>query len=271
MVSPFCVAGLFGTSQWCEMSASIARINYLRYIAAYWDAESESYFNSHPEHSVESLHPSWGLWHLREDETRFVIDHIKLGCLMVDLGCGLGQDAVGYASRGATVIGIDISKAQLSRAIRHPNVCYVRSTAEKTPLPPNIADIVISDHGAFDHSPAQMLLPEVSRILKPGGILAFCTYSPLAFICYDKTTRKIGRQLLERHPEGNIKFDGKLVISEMSYSAWVNAFGEAGFLIERLEELIAPPGQAKYFDEMFDGEWGEKWPCDIVWVVRKPA
>ena len=54
----------------------------------------------------------------------------------------------------------------------------------------------------FDHSPPGMLLSEVRRVLRMGGLLAVCTYTPLAFSCYAGPDRPLGRELVRPYPQG---------------------------------------------------------------------
>ena len=251
------------------MNLPSARVDHLKRIAAYWDAESEHYSRSHPEHQNPRMHPSWGLSHVPESAIRLLAECFEPGCRMVDLGCGLGQDAVGFARQGADVIAVDVSREQLSRAIQHPHVNYILSAAERMPIDAGSIDIVVSDHGAFDHSPAALLLAEASRILKPGGTMAICTYSPLSFVCYDHRTKRIGYQLLNDYPSDLMKFDGTLVSTEMSYAGWIREFRANGFLVDRLEEIRPSENVFGYFDEMLDPAWAYRWPSDIAWIVRK--
>lgn len=91
------------------------------------------------------------------------------GKVVVDFGCGEGNDAIEMARRGAgRVIGIDIREEVLApareKALREgvQNVCFALSTAE-------LADIVVS-MDAFEHfdDPAG-ILRVISGLLKPEG------------------------------------------------------------------------------------------------------
>lgn len=245
------------------------KINYLEKIESYWDSEAEEYCNTHPEHLDPSLHPSWGLWHIPEQEMKIFenedLNHKKI----VDLGCGRGHDAVAYANRGAEVVAIDVSKEQLKRAIKHQNVEYIHTCAEKIPVENSSIDMAISDHGAFDHSPAPVLLKEMNRILKPSAQLIICTYSPIAYACYCHETGKIQQALKNEYPQKEVKYNGSLVNSEYSYQEWIKMFCEFNFSIERLEEILVPQNAKSYFSDMVSSEWASKWPCDIIWIVRK--
>lgn len=245
------------------------RINHLKAIARYWDAEAKAYCESHPEHYDPSMHPSWGFWHIPEATLGLLAGELEPGRSLVDLGCGPGHDATGYAQRGLNVLAVDVSKEQLARAVPHPRVTYRLAAGERLPVPDGSLDIAVSDHGAFDHSPAPLLLAELRRALKPRAPLVVCTYSPLAYACYDRESRKIGPRLLNGYPSNDVRFDGKLVTSELSYGQWIKSFRQSGFSVERLEELMPEPGARCYFDELVGTAWGARWPLEIAWVVRR--
>lgn len=245
------------------------RIDHLKAIADYWNTASRQYCLSHPEHRDASMHPSWGIWHIPEANLGLLADELRPGRQLVDLGCGPGHDAVAFAKYGVDVLAVDISMEQINQAIQHPRVKYALAPAEHLPVDNESIDIAVSDHGAFDHSPAELLLIELQRVLKPNAVLVICTYSPLAFVCYNPATSRLEPTLLNAYPSNYMRFDGKLVTCERSYAEWIRAFRKFGFIIERLEELIPPSDSATYFDELLDVGWASRWPSDIVWVVRK--
>ena len=246
------------------------KINHLREIQRYWNSEAEDYKKNHPEHLDSNMHPSWGLWHIPEAALNLMPKDLS-GVTLLDLGCGRGHDAVAYGKLGAKVTAIDVSEEQLKNAIEHPNVKYMHCPAEKVPLSDESFDCIISDHGAFDHSPADLLLMEAVRLLKPGGHLIICTYSPLAYCCYNNSSSQIESVLINDYPAANVKFDDRVVVAEYSYSSWIAMFNKLHLTIERLEEVIIPNNSKDYFDELVDKEWASRWPCDIIWkVCKKP-
>ena len=245
------------------------KIKHIEKIRTFWNAESEGYCSNHGEHLDQSLHPSWGLFHIHENNLRLIMDDITSTTTLVELGCGRGHDAVAFAELGATVIAVDVSDEQLRRAIPHPRVRNLSASAESLPIGVASVDIVISDHGAFDHSPPSLLLKEVARVLRPGGLLVVCAYSPLAFACHNASTGKLSAALQHPYPSDAIRFNGKITAVEYSYASWVKAFCAAGFEILRLEELRPAPDAPGYFSDLDEADWASRWPCDIVWKVKK--
>ncbi|MDZ4113425.1 MAG: class I SAM-dependent methyltransferase [Brevundimonas sp.] len=247
------------------------KINHLRAIADYWNGEAGHYRESHPEHREATMHPSWGLGHIPESRIGLLAGALVPGSILVEIGCGQGHDAVAFAELGLNVVAVDLSSRQLKYASPHPNVRFLKAAAERLPLQNASVDIVISDHGAFDHSPVGLLLSEASRILRAGGLLVVCTWHPLALICHDPATGTLSTRLQAPHPSGRIQFDGKLTGNCLSFSDWFKAFAEAGFRVERVEELRLPKGADLYYSDLLDRNWAENWPCDLVWVLRKPG
>jgi ubiquinone biosynthesis O-methyltransferase len=102
------------------------------------------------------------------------------GRAVLDLGCGGGFMSEALASRGAEVIGIDISRSAVAAATRHAvdrrlPIRYLVGSAEDLPLPSRCLDCVVCvdvlEHvRSLDH-----VLDEVRRVLRPGGLFLFDT------------------------------------------------------------------------------------------------
>lgn len=91
---------------------------------------------------------------------------------VIDLGAGTGKLTRGLVALGHRVVAVeplDEMRAQLESAV--PGVRAVAGTAESIPLPDASADVVTSAQAFhwFDHDDA---LPEIARVLRPGGRLA---------------------------------------------------------------------------------------------------
>ncbi|XP_050973998.1 putative methyltransferase DDB_G0268948 [Labeo rohita] len=115
--------------------------------------------------------------------------------LAVDVGCGSGQGTELLAPHFLTVVGVDVSPAQLeiASAKEHaPNVCYRESPAEELPFEDDMADLVTSMTAAhwFDHP---RFLREVDRILRPGGCLALLSYTLDFDLEYGESTAKLNK------------------------------------------------------------------------------
>ncbi|XP_041835236.1 putative methyltransferase DDB_G0268948 [Melanotaenia boesemani] len=99
--------------------------------------------------------------------------------LAVDVGCGSGQGTILLAPYFTTVVGTDISPAQLEAASansRPPNVSYRECPAEELPFAAGEVDLVTAMTAAhwFDRP---RFLQEADRVLRSGGCLALLSYS----------------------------------------------------------------------------------------------
>jgi SAM-dependent methyltransferase len=93
-------------------------------------------------------------------------------CDVVDLGAGTGKltrALVELGHRVTAVEPLDEMRAELEAAV--PGIAAVKGNAEALPLPDSSADVVTCAQAFhwFDHAVA---LPEIARILRPGGRLA---------------------------------------------------------------------------------------------------
>jgi len=98
---------------------------------------------------------------------------IKAGVKVLDLNTGTGVVARAAASRGAQVVGTDISRHLLAFAQSQASkVEYIRAKSQELPLPDNSFDVVVS-RLAFNHiDELDGVVREITRVLKPGGYVA---------------------------------------------------------------------------------------------------
>ncbi|MFT7621593.1 MAG: SAM-dependent methyltransferase [Myxococcota bacterium] len=90
---------------------------------------------------------------------------------VVDLGCGTGLSSRGFARAGYEVIGVEPNPDMLEAARAGgggANLEYVRAEAAATGLDDHSVDIVVSGQ-AFHWFTLDEVLPELQRILRPGG------------------------------------------------------------------------------------------------------
>uniref|UniRef100_UPI0037E8AD14 putative methyltransferase DDB_G0268948 n=1 Tax=Semicossyphus pulcher TaxID=241346 RepID=UPI0037E8AD14 len=99
--------------------------------------------------------------------------------LAVDVGCGSGQGTVLLAKHFASVVGTDISPAQVEVAQQHskePNVTYRQCVAEELPFADSSVDLMTA-MSAFHWFDRPRFLREAHRVLKPRGCLALLNYT----------------------------------------------------------------------------------------------
>ena len=93
------------------------------------------------------------------------------GAGLLDGGCGLGQWARYYASRGFAVTALDISRETIGRlAARFPDVAFVHADIRETGLPDESFDAYYS-WGTFEHFENGLgdCFAEARRVLKTNG------------------------------------------------------------------------------------------------------
>ena len=114
-----------------------------------------------------------------ESETRFLWKALglKKGSRVLDVPCGTGRHALRLARRGASVLGVDLTPAYLSRARRAarklPNARFVRGDMRRLSLAPEF-DAAINLWTSFGYfaKPSDDLrtLRGIARALRPGGL-----------------------------------------------------------------------------------------------------
>ena len=103
------------------------------------------------------------------------------GKTVVEVGCGLGTDAIQWARAGADYIGFDLTHEAVALATERFRLLglpgqFVNADAENLPLPSESADIVYS-YGVLHHTPnTERAINEIYRVLRPGGMAIIMLY-----------------------------------------------------------------------------------------------
>jgi len=92
-----------------------------------------------------------------------------------DCATGNGQAAVSLAAYFDRVVATDASREQIEQARRHPKVEYRVEPAESCSLPDESVDLAVVAQ-AFHWFDQATFLGEVSRVLRPQGLLALLIY-----------------------------------------------------------------------------------------------
>lgn len=103
------------------------------------------------------------------------------GSRVLDVGCGNGYVLSRYATEGAEVHGVDLTKTGIALSRRRFELNnlsghFTVGSAEDLPYPNNAFDVVCS-MGVLHHTPdTEKAVREVFRVLKPGGRLIVMFY-----------------------------------------------------------------------------------------------
>ena len=237
----------------------------------FWDRTSEAYHDRNARFIEHGM--AWGLWQIPEADLR-VLGAVE-GKDVLELGCGAAEWSRALARAGARPVGLDNSEARLAHARaaqREAGADFplVHASAESIPFPAQSFDAVMCDHGAMTFADPYLTVPEVARVLRPGGLFAFSNASPIAWICSDDETDTVVPRLVHDYfglhrwddPEGAVEFN-------LTYGGWISVFREHGFTIEDLIEVQPPPGAPSTYRTEAETAWARRWPMETIWKVRK--
>ena len=165
---------------------------------AMWDDYSDEYQANHGDDLAASGGYAWGTTQIPESELRVLGD--VAGRDILEFGCGAAQWSIALARLGARPVGLDLSERQLQHARRlmaEAGVEFplVHASAEAVPLPDASFDVVFCDHGAMSFADPYRTVPEVARLLRPGGLFAFSHHSPIETICWPLDADEVGERL----------------------------------------------------------------------------
>lgn len=125
------------------------------------------------------------------------------GQKVLEVGCGMGTDAVQFARAGANYTGIDLTPRAIElvrQRFAQENLVgnLQNADAENLPFPDNSFDLVYS-HGVLHHTPdTQRAINEVHRVLKPGAEARIMLYHKHSYNYYINIMllRRLGARLL---------------------------------------------------------------------------
>jgi SAM-dependent methyltransferase len=240
-----------------------------------WDAQSAEYQATHGPQLAASGGMAWGVWQLPESELRVLGDVRDKDVL--ELGCGAAQWSIALNAIGARVTGLDNSSVQLehARALTAQagvEIRLVHASAEATPFADASFDVVFCDHGAMAFADPHLTVPEVARLLRPGGLLAFSMNTPILDLAWPLGTDHPGQKLvLDYWDLHGFEVPGEPVEYQLPYGSWIALFRKSGLIVEDLIELRpAADATSSYRDEQ-DLAWARRWPMEHIWRVRRSA
>jgi len=237
-----------------------------------WDLSSDAYQASHGE-ELERTALAWGVWRVPESELR-VLGDLTPGSEVLELGCGAAQWTLALLEAGVHASGIDLSIGQLSHARRAAAArglapWLTLGDAEQLPFADACFDIVFCDHGATSFTQPARSLPEAARVLRPGGLLAFCMSSPLRDLCVDDASDEVGNALRHDYFGMHALPDDDGICFQLPYGEWIRLFRRCGLEVEDLIEIQAPEGATTPYEGYVSPEWARRWPAENIWKLRK--
>jgi len=238
-----------------------------------WNADSDEYQSLHGARLRETS-LAWGVWRIPESELA-VLGPLE-GRDVLELGCGAAQWTLALRAAHVRAVGIDQSERQLAHAraaarsglARAP---LVQGSAERLPFRASAFDVVFCDHGAMTFACPDFTVAEAARVLRPGGLLAFCMSTPIRDVCWDARKDRVAAALATSYFELGEQDDGDgdAVTHQRPYGAWIRLFRQHGLVVEDLVELRPPDGAATTYAEYAPREWARSWPAEHIWKTRK--
>jgi SAM-dependent methyltransferase len=246
---------------------------YVRQNVAKWTQANAEFTDESAARAWAQEEITWGVWETPEAELG-VLGGVG-GLDIVDLGCGTGYFCAWLARRGARVVGVDPTPAQLETARRMQRetgleFLLIEATGESVPLPDASFDIVFSEYGASIWADPNLWIPEAARLARPRGRLIFLRNSMLVTLCM--TMEGIGEQLVR--PQRGLQRvewpDTGEVEFTPPHGELIDLLRINGFQLDRLIELFAPADAETHgYYKWVTAEWARQWPAEELWVATK--
>ena len=213
-----------------------------------------------------------GPWngHLERPALRSLVPPDLMGMTVLDAGCGSGAQAEWLLDQGANVIGVDLSAAMIQQTERRcagRGKFFVADLSTPLPLEPRSVDGVtcsLALHYLQDWSSA---LGSFARALRPGGWAVLSLDHPFAPPLVTQQGGYFDTELVsDTWQKGHVQVTQHFW--RRPPSATVDAFADAGFVVER----IAEPQPSAEALARFPEELGEVVgvPNFIVYRLRLP-
>jgi len=246
--------------------------DYLAVNRAAWTQANRDHTDARAHGSWSKPEMDWGVWGVPESEVGVLPD--VDGMDVVELGCGTAYFGAWLAKRGARVVGVDITPAQLETARRLEaefslGMTFVEANAEETGLPEASFDLALSEYGASIWCDPYKWIPEAARLLRPGGLLVFLRTSTLAVLCHTADDGPV--ETLQRPQRGLHKIawtEPDEIEFQLGHGDWISLLRANGFEIEQLHELYAPESAVDHDYYHSSAEWSKKWPSEEIWRAR---
>ena len=173
---------------------------------------------------------------------------------VLDVGTGEGQVARLLAERGAQVVGLDPTEAQIVEAARRgggPE--YLQAGAAGLPFADAVFDAAVACL-VFEHiDDVDEAIREVARVLRPGGRFVFFLNHPLLqtpgsgwiddqILDPPEQYWRIGPYLTEASTIEQVEKGVFIRFVHRPLSRYVNALADAGLTLERMIEPAPPAG-----------------------------
>ena len=199
---------------------------------------------------------------------------------VLEIGCGGGQCAIGFALRGARAIGLDISEMQLeyARALAVENGVEVtfrqHDVRDLAPIADASQDIVFSAFALQFIEDKTGVFQEVHRVLRPGGSLAFSVEHPV-FHKIDPESLEVVHSYHDTSPLREARGEhGAVTTYRHNFSSLFAALIDAGLVVQT---ILEPDARIRYEYDPWFGKRGcyypeilDVMPPTVIFKAGKP-
>jgi SAM-dependent methyltransferase len=220
----------------------------------------------------DDLH--WGVWGLPESELQLFGD-LAADADVIELGCGTAAISAWLARVGARPVAVDIARPQLETVrrfqrefdIHFPLIC---ENAENLSFDDESFDVAVSEYGASLWCNPRRWLPEVHRLLRPGGRLVFFTNGAMLMACTPEDGGRAETELVRDYfSTYRVEFSAAGPVEfHPTHGQWIRLLFASGFVVENLIEVRPPTDAVPRFD-FVSVDWAQRWPSEEIWLARK--
>lgn len=191
-------------------------------------------------------------------EIELVLDLLPEAGRVLDLACGTGRLTRALVASGRTVVGLDYSPGMATRALAS-GAPMVVGDGFSTPFANSSFDAVASLRFAFHYKELGPLLAEMRRVVTPGGVLVFDTYS-----WSPRATLALGA----RRWGGRVQLHSKKAVQTLvSQLALEVEQVRPCFLFSPYLYRLAPLAIEQAF-EALEAHVPQSWLCRVFWKLR---
>jgi ubiquinone/menaquinone biosynthesis C-methylase UbiE len=244
---------------------------------SWWDRDADNYQSEHGEF-LGVVDFVWCPEGLREDDAHLLGDVRDKRIL--ELGCGAGAAGRWLVTRGADVVGLDVSEGMLRHAKDQNQASgvplkLVQADGAALPFGAASFDIVFTAFGAVPFiEDSAGVMREVHRVLRPGGRWVFSITHPMRWIFLDDPTENglvAVHSYFDQRPYVEYDETGKATYVEQHRTLGdrIRELVAAGFTLVDLIEPEWPQGHERVW-----GQWsplrGRLFPGTAIFSSVKP-
>src|SRR5215471_14147905 len=140
--------------------------------------------DSVPKATFESMYEGRAPWDIGRPQPAFLAVADQISGLMLDAGCGTGDHAIFFASRGCQITGIDFVEEAINRAKKKaegrnlPVTFLVKDALDLKSWPERFANVIDSGlFHVFSDQDRERYVEGLATVLKPGGRVFLMCFS----------------------------------------------------------------------------------------------